>query len=95
MVALPSGFINVISVILTMASWDRTPLKALSVGLPGSAEVQRDAVGIGPQVKVSGEQLGPLIGSHGVRVAPSAASPVKGLDYVFRPLGVPGSITGE
>jgi hypothetical protein len=57
--------------------------------LAGPAEVQGDAVGIGPQVQVPGDELGPLIDPDGLRIAQPAAGPVQGLDHVFRPVGEP------
>lgn len=57
--------------------------------LAGLAEVQGDAMGIGPQVQVSGYELGPLIDTDRLRIAQPTASPVQGLDHVFRAVGEP------
>jgi hypothetical protein len=50
--------------------------------LAGPAEVQGDPVGVGSQVLVPGDELGPLIDSNGLRIAQPAAGPVQGLDHV-------------
>ena len=44
--------------------------------LAGPAEVQGDAMGIGPQVQVSGHELGALIDSDRLRTAQPTTSPV-------------------
>ena len=69
---------------------DNAQLGSISRVGVGPAEVQCDAMGVGPQVQVPGYELGALIDPNRLRIAQPTASPLQGLDDVFRPVGEPG-----
>src|SRR3546814_18725153 len=57
-----------------------------SSDLAGPGEVQRDVVGIGPQVPVAADELGALVDPDRLRIANHGAGHLEGLDAVFATL---------
>jgi hypothetical protein len=53
-------------------------------------EVQGNAVGVGPQVQVPGDELGALVDPDGLRIAQSGLGSVQRLDDILRPAGKTG-----
>ena len=66
------------------------PVERFDVGivcrLAGPGEVQRDVVGIGPQVQVAADELGALVDPDRLRIANHGAGHLEGLDDVFATL---------
>jgi hypothetical protein len=52
----------------------------------GAGEVERYAFGIGPEIQIAGDELGPLVDPDVAGIAAFGADPFKGLYYVLSPI---------